>query len=64
MSHPSSATVVECLMHLHHFTFVDCTIVALHYIKKINVVDYDNIDKAYNKLNSKNMEPQISKIYF
>jgi len=60
MSHPSSTTSVECLRHLHHFTFVDCTIIALHYLKKINIIDYESIEKAYNKLNSKQMEPQIS----
>ena len=55
------ATFVECLLHLQHFTFVDYTIVVLHYIKKIYIVDYESIDKTYNKLNSKQMNPQISK---
>lgn len=56
---------VECLGHLHHLTFVDHTIAVIHYIKKrINIVDYESIDKTYNNLNRKQMEPQISEIYF
>jgi len=33
-------------MYLHHFTFVDYTIVVAHYIKKIIIVDYESIDNT------------------
>ena len=55
---------VECLAQLHHLTFVYNTIVVVHYIKEINIVDYESINKTYNDLNSKEMEPQINEIYF
>ena len=64
MSHPSSATFVECLTHLHHFNFVDCTVVALHYIRNINIVYYESTNKTYNKLNSKKWSHKLAKYTF
>lgn len=55
---------VECLEQFHHLTFVDHTIVVVHYIKFINIVDYESIDKTYNNLNSKQLERQITERYF
>jgi len=40
---------VECLERLHHFTCVEHTIVFVQYIKEINIVDYESLDKAYNE---------------
>ena len=55
--------LVECIMHLRHFTFVDHTIVAVHYIKNINIVDYEGIDKTHNNLNNKRMSSSKNDVY-